>query len=312
MSGVIGVCSPSFTKNQKLKALLSEELPQWSVRYCNSPIEMPHADLVHFLAEADVAIIGKEQIDFQILAKLPNLKAISKYGVGLDNIDTAACKSHGVKLYHTPGVNRHAVAEMTVGMMISVLRNISLSNHLLKQGVWRKNGGQQLWGKTVGIVGCGSIGSEVAKLLRAFDCKVLICDILDKSEFCAGLGVTQVPLDELLGESQIVSLHIPLTKETRCLIDKENLAKMGSNSVLINTSRGEVVDQEHLKQALKHETILAAAIDVFTSEPCKDQELLDFSNLLATPHIAGNAIESVEAMGLAAISGVRHFVLSQN
>lgn len=308
----MGVCSPSFAKNKNLRSLLSEEFAQWTVRYCKTPYEMDQEALICFLENAEVAIIGKEQIDEQTLNNLPQLRAISKYGVGLDTIDHAACKDRGIQIFHTPGVNRHAVAEMTIGMMISILRNISFSDHLLKNGTWRKNGGQQLWGKTVGIIGCGAIGSQVAKLLVAFNCKVFVCDILDKRAFCADLGAEQLSLHELLENSDIVSLHVPLTNATRHLIDEANLLKMGSKTILINTSRGEVVDQEQLKVALEKQTIFAAGIDVYEDEPCKDQEFLGLSNLLATPHIAGNAVESVEAMGKAAISGVRHFVLSQN
>ena len=312
MSRVIGVCSPSFSKNHGLRSLLAKEFSDWKINFCESSTELSTKELVRFLEDTEVAIVGKEQIGKQLLSELPTLRAIAKYGVGLDSIDFSACDQHKVKVYHTPGVNRHAVAEITIGMMLSVLRNISLSDRLLKQGIWRKDGGQQLWSKTVGIIGCGAVGSEVARLLTAFKCRVLVCDILDKTDFCSQIAAIQLPLDELLSESHIVSLHIPLTELTKHLIGSTELNLMGPQSILINTSRGTVLDQSQLKFALKTHKILAAAIDVFESEPCTDQELLSLENLLATPHIAGNASECVEAMGKAAISGVRDFVLSQN
>ena len=312
MKGLIGVCSPSFSKNHKLRSLLEQEFDDWAIKFCKTLHEMPHHELLDFLAEAEVAIVGKERIDHNTLAKLPKLRAISKYGVGLDSINFAACDHSGVKVYHTPGVNRHAVAEISLGMMISLLRNIHVSDRLLKQGIWRKDGGQQLWGKTVGIIGCGAVGSELAKILRALQCKVLICDILDKSDFCRQIGAEQHSLPSILKQADIISLHVPLTSTTKHLMGRENLSKMGKHSILINTSRGEVVDQEALKIALKSNSILGAAIDVYETEPCTDQEFLSLNNLLATPHIAGNAVECVEAMGKAAISGVRDFVLSQN
>lgn len=311
MSGIIGVCSPSFCKSEKLKNQLSAEFTDWTINYCQEQVELATNQLLKFLADTEIAIVGKERIDKDLLAKLPKLKAIAKYGVGLDSIDLDACERQGIRVFHRPGVNRHAVAEITIGMMISVLRNINKSDRLLKQGVWHKDGGQQLWGKTVGIIGCGAVGSEVARLLKAFDCRILICDILSKAELCNELGAEQRDLHDVLCRSKVVSLHVPLTETTAHLINKSALESMGSDSILINTSRGGVVDQSKLKAALQKRTILAAAIDVYEAEPCRDQELLSLDNLLATSHIAGNARESVQAMGAAAIAGVRDFVLSQ-
>nr|NIP99227.1 hydroxyacid dehydrogenase [Nitrospinaceae bacterium]NIR53418.1 hydroxyacid dehydrogenase [Nitrospinaceae bacterium]NIS83817.1 hydroxyacid dehydrogenase [Nitrospinaceae bacterium]NIT80613.1 hydroxyacid dehydrogenase [Nitrospinaceae bacterium]NIU42937.1 hydroxyacid dehydrogenase [Nitrospinaceae bacterium] len=177
-------------------------------------------------------------------------------------------------------------------------------------GHWLKDGGAQLTGKTVGIVGCGRVGEEVVRLLAPFECRILIRDIVDKSKFCLETGASEVSFEELIETADLVSLHVPLTPLTRNLVDEITLHRMKPAAYLVNTARGEVVDPEALKRALQQGRIAGAALDVFAGEPPEDRELLALPNLLATPHIGGNTVEAVEAMGRAAIDHLVQFFQS--
>jgi D-3-phosphoglycerate dehydrogenase len=267
-------------------------------------------ELVEFLDGAEAAIIGTEALSEDVIAQLPGLRFVAKYGVGLDSLDLEAMQRRGIELGWTGGVNRRAVAELVLGMMLGLARNIFRTGHDLKAGSWNKSGGEQLSGKVVGIIGCGHVGTELLRILQPFGCRLLIHDILDKSLVCGAWGAEQVSLDTLLKESDFVSLHVPLTPATRNLVDSSFLAKMKSTAVLINTSRGAVVDQNALKSALSGGVIAGAGVDVFAVEPCEDRDLIQLENFWGTPHIGGNANEAVMAMGEAAIEHVMRWAAS--
>jgi D-3-phosphoglycerate dehydrogenase len=177
----------------------------------------------------------------------------------------------------------------------------------LKQGQWTKEGGRLLQGKTVGIVGCGNIGKDVVRLLAPFECRVWVQDILDMSKFCKETGALEKSLAEVLEGADIISIHVPLTEETRHMINTNTLSLMPPTAFLINTSRGDVVDQAALKEALLKESIAGAALDVFSQEPPEDAELLACPRLIGTPHIGGNALEAVEAMARAAFQHLKEY-----
>jgi D-3-phosphoglycerate dehydrogenase len=205
------------------------------------------------------------------------------------------------------GVNRRSVSELTLCFMLGLFRNIFSSGFKLKQSDWEKNGGQELTGKTVGIIGCGFIGTEVIRLLKPFQCNFLANDIIDKSKFCKEFYATETSLENLTSSSDIISLHVPLNSSTKGMVEADFLNKMKRTSLLINTSRGDIVDHQELKKALKNGVIAWAALDVFAEEPPEDQEFLSLSNLMVTPHIAGNSQESIEAMGQSAINHLIDF-----
>ena len=263
--------------------------------------------LNEFINDADAAIVGTETIDETTLNGTANLKIISKYGVGLDSIDQDLLKNRNIILSWTVGVNRRSVSELTLCFMLWLCRNIFESGFKLKNSDWEKEGGHQLSGKTVGIIGCGHTGSDVVRLLAPFGCNLLVRDIVDKSNFCQEQGASQVSLEAVLEQSNIISLHVPLTKQTHQMVNANFLQKMKSTSFLINTSRGQVVDQDALKTALMQGDISGAALDVFAEEPPIDKDFLSLPNLMVTPHIGGNAIEGVEAMGRAAIQHLVSF-----
>jgi D-3-phosphoglycerate dehydrogenase len=301
----IRVTSPSFSRDETLCRRLEErfgqvELNRQGVRYSGE-------SLVRFLHGADGAIVGLEPMTREVIEALPDLKIISKYGVGLNNLDMDAIRERGIAVGWTGGTNKRSVAEQALCFMLGLCRNVFMTSRMLAGGRWHKHGGFQLSGRTVGIVGCGHTGSEVARLLPPLGCTVLIADIVNKRAEAEALGATQVELDELLRRADIVTLHVPLTEATRNMINADTLRAMKDTAFLINLSRGEIVDQPALRHALAHGVIAGAALDVFESEPCDDMELLAMDNLVATPHIGGNAREAVLAMGTAAIDHLEAF-----
>lgn len=277
----------------------------WSdIRFNDADATLTGAELVEFLRGRERAIVALERIDRTLLTALPELRVVSKYGVGCDNIDLRACGELGVRVGWTGGVNRLSVAEIALSLAIAALHRVGEGMVQVRAGGFRQLRGRQLTGKTVGIVGCGFVGTELARLLRPFFCRILANDIRDLTGFCREHGARAVPLDELLSVSDVVTLHLPATPGTRHLIDAPALAGMRADAVLINTARGGIVDEQALKAALVERRLAAAALDVFEVEPPADVDFLRLPNLIVTPHIGGSAEEAVLAMGRAAIDGL--------
>lgn len=302
----VGVTSVSFSKNQKLREELSAAMGP--VRFNETGRSFNGPELQTFLAGCEAAIVGVETIDQNTLHALPALKCISKYGVGLDNIDLEACRRQAVEIGWSGGVNAYAVAEQTLGMMIALARNILVNTIALKSGHWIKNGGFELRGRKVGLIGLGHVGQEVARLLKPFGVNFYFNDLRELGPLVAEYTAVALSKSELFKTCDIVSLHVPLTTETRHLVNETSFKLMKPTAILINTSRGQVVDQAALKKALKENRIGGAGLDVFTDEPCTDVELLSLNNLLCTPHTGGNSTEAVLAMGRAAIKNLKELV----
>ena len=301
------VTPPSFCKSPSLRAKLSSYFP--NIVFNEKDRYLSGHELIEFLKDADAAMIGRDLISAELVRSLPKLKMISKYGVGLDNVDQDALRSANIKFCVTFGTNKSSVAELTLGFMIGLCHNM-LSGKL-KEGVWKREGGQQLSGKIVGVIGCGNVGQELVRLLQPFQCQVRVRDIAGRSEFCRQSGAVEMEFEELIAEADIVTLHVPLTEDTENLINKPVLEKMKPSAFLVNTSRGRVVNQKDLHKALVSGEIAGAGLDVYCEEPPTDIEFLQLSNLMVTPHIGGNAKEAVEAMGMAAIENlVEYYNLS--
>jgi D-3-phosphoglycerate dehydrogenase len=298
----VAVASRSFSRHPILREKLLARYD--NVTFNDRGKSLSGLELISFLRGHIKAITALEPLDEGLFAALPELKVISKYGVGLDMIDLPALDRHGVLLGWTGGVNKRSVAEMVIAAAISLLHRVPLANQEVRAGTWRQIRGRQLTGKTVGIIGCGHIGKDVAVLLRAFDCKVLAHDILDFPEFYGRYQVTPVGLEELLRQSDIVTLHLPLDESTRNLLSAEKMALMNPEAHLINMARGNLVDEEKLKEMLQHNRLAGAAFDVFAQEPPADRELVNLPNFLVTPHIGGSTEEAILNMGLAAINGL--------
>ena len=299
------VTPPAFCKSEYLKSKLSSLFP--NTVYSEKNNYLSESELIGFLKDADAAIIGRDSITKATLEALPQLKIISKYGVGLDNLDISSIKEKGIELAVTAGTNKRSVAELTLSFMLGLCHRTFIGAERIKRGEWIREGGHNLSGKTIGIMGCGNVGKEVVHLLKPFGCVILVCDIEDRSEFCRDQGVTESSIGSLIEKSDIVTLHVPLTDLTRNMIDETVLRKMQADAYLINTSRGAVVNPSALHKALVSGEISGAALDVFCSEPPDDMTFLELPNLMVTPHIGGNSDEAVEAMGQAAIDNLVEF-----
>lgn len=299
----IAITSATFSKNEILRNELLRSFP--NCRFNISAAKLDGQELLDFVYNADGVIVGLENFRKEIIRELSNTKIISKFGVGVDNIDIEYCEQKGIQVGWTPGVNKLSVAEMAVGFMITLSRNLFTSSVMLKKGLWIKDGGNNLSGKKVGIVGVGNIGKEVVRLLEPFCCEIFVNDIINQDEYYNKNKLSEVSKEYLFRNSDIITLHVPLNSETKYLINREALEMMKSKCILINTSRGTVVNTNDLKWALINRMIFSAALDVYENEPPEDRELLSLSNLICTPHIGGNSLESVLAMGRAAIEHLK-------
>ncbi len=251
-------------------------------RRCTAP------EIITLLQDGVVGLIaGLEPLTREVLEKAHDLKVISRCGVGLDNVDLEAADALGIKVYNTPEAPSVAVAELTIGLMLSLLRHISLSDRMMRSNAWKPMMGRLLSRQTVGIIGYGRIGKKVIRLLEAFGCDILIHDPLIKQQG----GHRFVDIDELLRYADVVSLHLPYSLKNHHFLNETKLALMPKTSVLINTARGGLVDEDALYQKISTGALAGAALDVFEDEPYKGK-LLELSNVLLTSHMGSYAKES--------------------
>jgi D-3-phosphoglycerate dehydrogenase len=292
----IAVTSRSFSRHPVLRAELLDRYE--NVTFNDAGASLAGEELVAFLRGKAKAITALERIDDAVLSRLPELEVISKVGVGIDMLDLEALERHGVRLSWTPGTNSRSVSELALALILCLLRGIVAANVAVREGVWQQRKGTTLTGKTVGIVGFGNVGRDVARLVRPFDCRIVAYDVRPLE------GVEQLPLDELLRAADVVTLHLDLNEDTRDLLGREKLELMPAHSFLINTARGGLVDEGVLRDLLREGRIAGAAFDVFAVEPPGDVELLALPTFVATPHIGGSTEEAILAMGRAAIAGL--------
>ena len=303
MSSRIAVASRSFSQDPFLRGELLKKYP--NVKFNESGKSFQGQELIEFLRGADKAIIALEKVNASVLKELPDLKLISKYGVGLDNIYFEDLKNNKVELAWRGGVNKTSVAELALHFILGTIRGSFHSHHDIQSGNWYQFKGFNLTGKTVGIVGMGHVGKELVPMLKPFKVKMLTYDVHDRSEYCSANGITQVKnLDELLKASDVVTIHVPYTSKTNMLLNATNMPLMKEGAFLVNTARGGIVDEAALLDALKNKKIASAAFDVFKEEPFINEELKKLHNFYFTSHIGGSSIESIHAMGLAAIEGL--------
>ncbi len=300
----LAVASRSFSKHPQLRKEVLCRYPD--ARFNDEGLSLKNESLVNFLKGCEKAITGLEKIDESILLKLPELKVIGKYGVGLDMLDLNAMSHFGVKLGWTGGVNKRSVSELVISFAVALLHRAVYANAEVKEGKWQQIKGRQLSNCTVGIIGCGHIGKDVVRLLQPFGCKVISHDILFFKEFYEKYNVTPAGLDQLLEESDVVTLHLPLDKSTQNILSREKLQLMKNNAVLINLARGGLVDETALKETLLGKKLAGVALDVFEVEPPVDTDFMFMENVLVTPHIGGSTEEAILAMGMAAIEGLEN------
>jgi D-3-phosphoglycerate dehydrogenase len=301
----VAVTSRSFSRHAVLRQELDARFP--GARFNETGESLAGETLRSFLRGHERAIVALEPITAALLEAVPELRVISKYGVGLDTLDLDAMTRSGVALGWTAGVNRLSVAELTLAFAILALHRAPEAMSAVRDGRWRQIYGHQLTAKTVGIVGCGHVGKEVVRLLAPFGCRVLAFDRLHYPAFYLEHRVEPVSLDRLLAESDVVTLHLPLDDSTRGILDAARVASIKRGAILINAARGGLLDEAAVKAALDAGQLTGAAFDVLAGEPPTDRDLIDHPKVRVTPHIGGSTEEAVLAMGRAAIDGLERF-----
>lgn len=248
------------------------------------------------LANADVLIVrSKTKVTNELLVHAPKLKIVARAGVGLDNVDTKACEARGIKVLNTPGASANAVAELAIGHMFSSVRFIAKAHCQMKNKIWDKKNlvGTELEGKTLGIIGYGRIGALVGKKANGLGMKIIAYNPPPRYE--DGI-VKYVELDELLASADIITIHVPVLPETKNMVNKNTISKMKTGVILINTSRGEIVDEDALYEGCKSKHISGAALDVYQQEPYTGK-LLELDNIFFTPHLGASTKEAQMRIG---------------
>jgi len=279
------VTPTSFAKYDKNYISMLENTVN-KVTYNSTGQPLTEKKLIPVVEDVDGFIAGLDFINANVIRASRNLKVISRYGVGVDRVDLKAAKNAGIFVTNTPGTNSISVAELTIGLAITAARNITEGNIRTKNGTWPRLTGISLSGKTFGIIGLGSIGKEVAKRISGFNMKILAYDVSLDAAFASQYDVVYADLDRVLTSSDFVSLHCPLSKDTANLINKKSLEKIKKGAILINTARGELIDEDALYESICSRHIKAAALDTFREEPPDAKNmLLSLPQVITVPHM---------------------------
>jgi D-3-phosphoglycerate dehydrogenase len=271
------------------------------------------AELARDLADADALMVrSATKVTADLLAAAPRLRIVARAGTGVDNVDVEAASSRGVLVVNAPGANSISVAEHTCALMLALARSVPAADRAMKDGKWEKKRflGTELRGKTLGVAGLGRIGQEVAQRARAFGMRVVAHDPFIAKDVATALGVELMSLDALCSAADYVTLHLPSTGETKHIFNDERFARCKPGIRLVNTARGELIDESALRRAIESGKVAAAALDVFETEPPSDWSLAQLPQVVATPHIAASTEEAQELVGMDTAATVRDFLLN--
>lgn len=293
----IGICSRSVAKNfsaiNKLKKKFS------IIKKNNTGKTLTGLKLKLFCKDCDAIIVGLEKLDQNFIDGCPKLKVIGKYGVGLNNLDIDYIGKKKIKLLLQPGINKRAVSELIIAMMINCYRNIITNVNDVKLGLWPSPTGELLSGKKIGIIGCGNIGKDIIKILKPFNCELLVNDINPNIKYFKSKKIKNTRLDAIFSKVDIATIHVPYNKKNHNFISNKMFKKIKKkNFILINTSRGNLVNENHLHNFLLKNPKSKAFFDVFSVEPPKNKNLLKLKNFFLTSHIGGSAKEIIKLAGL--------------
>lgn len=301
MSGAKRKVLVTATNYSSLCAEAKRLLEEGGCDIIENRVGRPHTfeELVPLVGDIDGVVAGVDTWDEAVFRLAPKLKAIARFGVGVDNIDLAKAKAYGIRVTNVPGGNANAVAELAVGLLLSLVRSIPSLHQSARRGYWDRRVGGELAGKTVGLLGFGNIAQMVAKKLKGFDVTLIAYDKYPNAAKAAELGVELVASDEVLARGDIVSMHLPSLAETRHMMNDAAFGKMKTGAYFINTARGALVDERALYRALAERTIAGAAIDVYETEPVTaDNPLFQLDNIITTPHTAAETEETYRRVGL--------------
>jgi D-3-phosphoglycerate dehydrogenase len=283
-----------------------QQLKEFNCEIIENPYGRPlkEDELIPLLVDVDGVIAGLDEFGEKVLKSSNRLKVISRYGVGIDNIDMEAAKRLGIFVINTPDVNTQAVADLTFGLILSVSRKIPQSHQSTRKGRWERFIGREVYGKRLGIIGLGRIGKAVANRAKGFGMEIIAYDVQRDESFAETLEIKFLPLDDLLMEADFVTLHCGLNPQTKGLIGPRELGLMKETAYLINTARGELVNERALYEALKEGKIAGAGLDVYEQEPPLESPLLSLENAVTTGHIAAYTDEAIKEMALASVKNL--------
>lgn len=290
-----------------------EMLEANGVEYRLNPLnrKLTENELIGMVVDVGVIIAGTEPITEKVMESAPNLKHISRVGVGLDNVDLVAAEKRGIKVSYTPDAPAPAVAELTIGLMLSLLRNIHVANSAMHQGKWNRYFGRRIAEVTIGIIGVGRIGARVLRRTQGFGTpRLLVNDVLPNLDLNREFKLEWVSKDLIFKQADLISLHVPLTLKTKGLVGVKELSMMKPDAFLINTSRGGVVDEKALYHALKENKIAGAAIDVFEKEPYQGP-LAELENCLLTSHMGSMSLDCRNRMEIEATEEAIRFLVGK-
>lgn len=300
----------SFAKSAEAKAVLE----QAGFEIVLNPFDRPlkEQELLELMRDVDAMVTGMDEVTAAVVkAGAPRLKIVAKHGVGYNNIDLGAAKENGVQVTITPGANTKSVAELALGLMLSLARRIPVMDRSVKAGSWDRLTGCELSEKTLGIIGLGNIGAEVVKRAFAFDMKIVAFDLFPRTDLIEKYGVVYKTLPEVIAAADFLSLHAPATPETLGMINKHSLATMKKNAFIINTARGDLIVEDDLYEALKTGVIAGAGLDTFAQEPPTNSPLFGLDNVVLTPHAGATTHEAVTRMGVTAAEEVVRVLTGQ-
>jgi D-3-phosphoglycerate dehydrogenase len=298
------VTPTSLQEGKESKAL--EILKEFSNDLVFNPMGRPltEDELVPLLKDCDGYIAGLDYITDKVIKSCNKLKVISRYGVGYDRVDLEAAKEKGIIVTNTPGVNAIAVAELAMALVLAVARKISFLDRKTREGEWVRSTGIELNSKTMGIMGLGAIGKNVARYAKGYGMKVMAYDPYIDEVYAKKNDIKIASFEELITESDVISLHLPLTPDTKHLINKDVMMKMKKTAILVNTSRGGIIDEDAAYELLKDGELGGLGLDAFEIEPPTSSPLFELSNVVVTPHTGAHTKEASDNMANAAVKNL--------
>jgi D-3-phosphoglycerate dehydrogenase len=269
---------------------------------CKIPTEKPlKADeLIPLVKDADALIAGNDEVNKKVIEAAPMLKVISRYGVGYDNVDLEAAAKKGIVVTNTPNTNDNSVADLAFAHILSLARNIPNVNNMVKGGGWKRTMGTEIWGKTLGVIGLGRIGKGLVKRAKGFNMNILCYELYPDEAFGKEYDVKYCSLEEVLKNSDAISIHVPLLPSTRNLIGEKELSIMKPSAFIVNTARGGIINEQALYEAVSKKVIAGAALDATEQEPPVGSSLLKLDNVIMTSHVGGYTSDAVSNMGKSA------------
>lgn len=297
--------TPTSLQPGKQPAVL-ERLRQYSEDLVFNDYGRPltEEELIPLLSGCDGFIAGLDQVTDRVISACPDLKVISRYGAGVDRVDLESAAAHNVVVTNTPGANAEAVGELTFALLLSVARRIPLLNASTREGGWVRSTGTELKGKTMGILGLGAIGKVTARCAFGFAMDVIAYDPYISLDYCTEHGIRSVEIDELFSSADVICMHLPLMDSTYHIIDEAAIGRMKPGTIIINASRGGLIDEDAAYRALKDGRLGGLGLDAFESEPPKDSPLFAFDNVVVTPHTGAHTKEATANMANMAVDNL--------